>query len=112
MQANTVWDEKPWMSTSDRIAWQRSLVSDNYQQRMIANALLNADPSLSDAELRLPGQNTNVPPRYGYTQSEINVMDVLTGVPNRAAIRPALNDFSGSPAGYAGSSRNSFSNQN
>lgn len=107
MQSNTVWYERPWMNANDRVSYERSLLSDSREQRMIANALLNADPAVSDKDLRRPGQRVVTPSRYGYIETEINIGDVLTGVRDRATA-PTTNDFSGSVAGYSGSTHNSW----
>jgi len=109
--AGTVWDDShPWINNDDRLAWERSLASDDYQQRLMANAILNSDPTIPDKVLRRAGQRVDVPARYGYINTEIGITEVLTGNRNNRAVatRPALNDFSGSPAGYEGSSRNTW----
>ncbi len=94
---DTVWARKPWMEEADREAWQMETMSSDYQRRMIANALINADPGTSSARLRKTAQPP--PPRYGYDVSTPGISDVLSVV--KPADRSFTNDYSNSIGSYS-----------
>lgn len=80
--------------------------SSPWEGRMISDALLSLrESALELAQRPCPLPQVGRDPRFGYDRAALGVLDVL-GENRLYATRQ--NDFSGSPAGYEGSIRNSL----
>lgn len=90
-------DDRPYGYLRPASPWEEKLTGQATEVVDMDRAEISAvvRPALPQIEL--------FPPRFGYSTRELGIRDILRGdrnLPDRRA------DFSGSPAGYQGSSRN------
>lgn len=104
--ADTIYDyTHTWHSANDRVSYERAFLQGDFEDKQIAQALIVADPSTSNAEI---SRKMTVPlekPVRGKSE-QLTVEDVIN---QNYEKDPHINDmhttdFSGSTSGYSGSS--------
>jgi hypothetical protein len=100
-----------WQNASDRVSWERTFATGTEGARRMAQAMITANPATPADEIRL--KMTGLPPEAPSDPVKVSptLEDVLGTRPQPDyghMYDRAPTDFSGSPAGYSGSSRSSL----
>jgi hypothetical protein len=102
MQADTVYDNglHPWFNNlNDRVMYDREFATGIPQKMRIAQALISQSPLTPRYEIKNNMTVHGVPARFGYTNGEFTIKDVLNVdyTPTDARANTSLwNDFSDS----------------
>lgn len=107
--ANPVYDEglRPWWNNlNDRVDYQRKFTAGDGETKRIAQAMLSQNPLTPNDEIRANMTTKRFPPRFGYNDQELTVMDILKNHFQTEADVAEWNNFSGSQGEINSSTRN------